>query len=69
MIPELDNCLCYSEKPLNQLDIQIYNKQQQIEKPQFENYDPQVEEPQVLTFGEEFRMTKDFENQLFIDPS
>lgn len=70
VLPLLDSCLCYSDQPINQLDIKIFNQQATCPKPTLANsVNPVLEETQILTLGEEYRMTKDFQNELFINQS
>ena len=66
----LDACLCCENHPNNQLDVKIsnapYNPMQELQVP---NWTPQVMNPYVCTITPEYRMTKDFMDNLQINPN
>lgn len=65
---ELDACLCYDSAPSNQMSIKIYNKDSCVAPmmPLQQNWAPQVMVPYVCTMTPEYRMTKEFKNNLVL---
>jgi len=66
---ELDACLCCESSPNNQISIKIYNKDNFVMPmmPLQQDWQPQVMMPYVCTMTSEYRMSRDFKNDLVMN--
>lgn len=68
---KMNDCLCCETDPSTSIDVKIFNRllPQSNFVPPVPGWNPQVMNPYVCTISNEYRMTSDFKNQIFVNTS
>ena len=69
--PEIENCLCCSDEPINEISVKVFNRKFDIDEGAYnfgrDDFKPKVMDGYVCTITNDYRMTKEVRNVIVME--